>query len=86
MQTFKLDKTVGHSLKTSPEYFNAVVDGSKNFEVRKNDRNFQVGDSLILKEWDGSEYTGRIIKKEITYILDHTSGYVLEGYVVMGIK
>ncbi len=82
----ELDRTVGHSLKTLPEYFNAVVDGSKNFEVRKNDRNFQVGDSLILKEWDGDTYTGRIIKKEITYILDHTSGYVLKGYVIMGIK
>ena len=81
-----LDKSVGHSLKILPKYFNAVVSGDKTFEIRKNDRNFQIGDKLILKEWDDGGYTGKIIKKEITYILDDDSGYVLQGYVVMGIR
>lgn len=81
-----LDKAAGHSLKILPEYFNVVVSGDKTFEIRKNDRDFQVGDKLILKEYENDKYTGRIIKKEITYILDDNSGYVLEGYVVMGIK
>lgn len=81
-----IDKSVGHSLKILPKYFNAVVSGDKTFEVRKNDRNFQVGDKLILKEYEDGKYTGQIIKKEITYILDDNSGYVLQGYVVMGIK
>lgn len=81
-----LDKSVGHSLKILPEYFNAIASGRKTFEIRKHDRNYQVGDKLILKEWDGSKYTGRIIKKEIVYMLDDNSGYVLEGYVIMSIK
>ena len=81
-----LDKSVGHSLKILPKYFNDVASGYKTFEVRKNDRNFQVGDTLILKEWENGEYTGRIIKKEITYILNDSSGYVIEGYVIIGLK
>ena len=81
-----LDKSIGHSLKILPKYFNAIKSGSKTFEVRKNDRGFEVGDKLILKEWNNGKYTGRGTKKEITYILDDNSGYVLEGYVIMGIK
>lgn len=81
-----LDKSVGHSLKILPGYFEDVLSGIKTFEIRKNDRNYKVGDKLILKEWDGVRYTGRIIKKEIIYMLDDNSGYVLPGYVAMSIK
>lgn len=41
-----------HELKTLPVYFDAVKRGDKTFEVRKNDRDFQTGDVLILKEYD----------------------------------
>jgi hypothetical protein len=40
-----------HELKTWPEYFSAVWHGLKNFEVRENDRNFLVGETLELKEF-----------------------------------
>ena len=33
-----------HELKTLPEYFDAVFMGKKNFEIRKNDRDYKVGD------------------------------------------
>lgn len=41
-----------HSLKIWPQYFYRVVDGSKTFEVRDNDRGFQPGDIVELKEYD----------------------------------
>lgn len=44
-----------HHLKTKPEYFQAVINGKKPFEIRYNDRNFQVGDRVILEEYTGKE-------------------------------
>jgi len=46
-----------HVLKVVPPYFDALVDGSKAFEVRRNDRAFQCGDLLILREWHSVQPT-----------------------------
>ena len=56
--------------KILPEYFEAVYAGKKNFELRLNDFEVGEGDILILKEWDPNtkNYTGREIKKEVTYV------------------
>ena len=61
-----------HELKTSIEYFEDVWDGSKKFEIRKDDRSFHVGDRLLLREFDiigDPEYTGRTILVKVTYYL-----------------
>lgn len=74
-----------HDLKILPKYYRDIEKGLKTFEVRFNDRNFQVGDILELKEWFGGEYSGRYILADITYILDNTD-YCKEGFVILGIK
>ncbi|CCL67020.1 TPA: DUF3850 domain-containing protein [Clostridioides difficile] len=74
-----------HELKILPQYFKEVVNGNKNFEVRKNDRGFKKGDLLVLQEFDGEKYTGLETRKEITYLLDN-SNYLQDGYVVLGMK
>ncbi len=74
-----------HELKLSPKYFNDVEKGLKNFEIRKNDRDFKVGDILILKEWD-KEYTGKEIRKEVKYLFNgkENSGFGLsEDYCIL---
>lgn len=43
-----------HELKLDVKYFDDIKNGKKNFEIRKNDRNYQVGDILDLKAWDPS--------------------------------
>jgi len=40
-----------HELKVVPPYFDALVSGAKTFEVRRNDRGYQRGDLLRLREW-----------------------------------
>lgn len=76
-----------HILKTWPEYFEDVRNGVKKFEVRKNDRDYQVGDELHLKEWTPfrESFTGRGMKVKVMYILDDPQ-FVKEGFVIMGIK
>jgi len=73
-----------HELKILPQYYSAVVSGLKTFEVRYNDRDFKVGDTLILKEYNGVSYTGRKTNVVVTYIVDDPS-YCKEGYVIMSI-
>ena len=41
-----------HTLKIWPQFYHPVAFGAKTFEVRNNDRAFQKGDTVILKEWD----------------------------------
>ncbi|MDD5291016.1 MAG: DUF3850 domain-containing protein [Patescibacteria group bacterium] len=57
--------------KIWPEYFQAILDGRKNFELRLADFNIGEGDILVLQEWDPKkkEYTGRSLEKEVKYIL-----------------
>lgn len=60
-----------HDLKTWPDAFDAVLEEVKQYEVRKFDRDFQVGDYVRLLEFvpDGfTGYTGRHIMAVITYI------------------
>lgn len=74
-----------HDLKILPEYFVEVVRGNKTFEVRKDDRPFNVGDKLILHEVNCGRYTDRNIKVIITYILRNPD-YCKEGYCILGFK
>ena len=74
-----------HKLKILPEYFEAVKSGSKSFEVRKDDRGFQAGDTLFLQEFENGCYTGAGLKVFVTYVLRDTE-YCKEGYCIMGIK
>jgi hypothetical protein len=77
-----------HELKTWPEYFQEVFMDHKTFEVRKADRDFKVGDKLILKEWDNvnERFTGRQLARTITYILPGGQFGVWKGFVVMAIQ
>lgn len=40
-----------HDLKCWPEFFRALWNGSKTAEIRRNDRGYQAGDVLHMREW-----------------------------------
>lgn len=75
-----------HTLKILPEYYKAVLFGDKTFEVRKNDRDYKVGDRLYLREFDGKNYTGNVDEKTITYILPGGNYGLEKDYVILAIK
>lgn len=77
-----------HHLKTWKKYFAMVFCGSKNFEVRKNDRDFKLGDQLLLEEWDNEKevYTGRILHRRIDYILKGGQFGIEEGFCVLSLS
>jgi len=70
-----------HTLKCLPSYFQAIWDGRKTFEVRRDDRGFEAGHTLCLREYmpymdNGGvsrlpTYTGRVIMVKVTYVLWH---------------
>lgn len=77
-----------HELKTWNEYFDEVFMGHKTFEVRKADRPFAKGDTLILKEWNPKteQYTGREMARGVSYVLEGGQFGVEKGFVVMAIQ
>ncbi|MDI4571499.1 ASCH/PUA domain-containing protein [Bacillus altitudinis] len=77
-----MNETV-HDLKIMPQYLWAIKTGIKGFEIRKNDREFQVGDILRLREFKDGQYTGRLVLGRITFI---TSFEQKDDYVVLNFK
>jgi ASC-1-like (ASCH) protein len=67
---------VTHYLKLVQPYFDLVHSGKKTFELRKNDRNFQVDDEVYLREYDpkSSTYSGKEVRATITFILENYPG------------
>jgi len=81
MENEKWGEKMKHELKILPQYFCRVSDGSKTFEVRKNDRGFQQGDTVVLKEWsDEIGYTGKCLSFTIGCVLPIDSERVVFSY------
>lgn len=83
-----------HELKTWPPYFQLVVEGIKRFEIRNDDRQFNVGDILCLKEFEPDRtwaahpngvFTGRHIDVKVDYVLRDYHA-VKKGFVVMSVS
>ena len=79
-----------HKLKLNAKYYEDSERGIKTFEIRKNDRDYKIGDVLELREYIEDMrglgyYTGNVHWKIITYILDDDL-YLAPGYVCLGIS
>lgn len=78
---------VYHDLKTIQPYFNDVGRGVKNFEIRKYDRDFKVGDKIILYEYVEDKLTGAWLRRRIIYILRDAEQFgLMPGYCILGLE
>lgn len=69
--------------KILPEYFRAVRAREKNFEIRIDEDDAQVGDLLILEEWDGF-YTGNSVRRYVKYVLRNARELgLMSGYCII---
>lgn len=80
-----------HELKVAPPYIHAISSGEKKFEVRRDDRGFQRGDVLWLREYNAkkigsSRYTGNEEYVRVDWILTGGQFGIEPGYVVMSIS
>ncbi|HZS02224.1 MAG TPA: DUF3850 domain-containing protein [Chloroflexota bacterium] len=80
-----------HELKTEREPFEAVRRGRKHVELRRDDRDYQAGDLLVLREWDGElgKYTGRHCLARVTHLVragDGDFGTLAAGVVAMSLR
>lgn len=77
-----------HNLKTLPVHFKEVYAYNKTGELRFNDRDFKLGDFLILEEWDSvSLYSGRRVQAMITHVLTSEEFQGLkEGFVLLSMS
>lgn len=86
-----------HILKTYDVYWDAVESGAKTFEVRRDDRGFQKGDTIILIRMVKSvldswveDRTGdnqpKYLRRKIAYILTGGQLGIEPGYVVMALR
>lgn len=74
-----------HTLKILPQYYDAILHKEKTFELRKNDRNFQIGDTIRLRKWNGEQFFGPYLEKKIVYILKNVDG-LEPDYCILGIE
>lgn len=73
-----------HKLKLAKMFFNDMQTGRKPFDLQKNDREYQLGDVIEYREMDNGEPTGRILEKEIIYILEGFAG-LTEGWCILAL-
>jgi hypothetical protein len=61
---------IEHELKVWPRQYGAIASGEKTHEVRRFDRDFRVGDTLLLCEYapQRGEFTGRRARVRVTHI------------------
>ncbi len=85
-----------HELKTWPALYERVAEGKKRWELRRNDRGFEMGDLLWLREFDpgtGEEgdagsYTGKDLLARVDFVagnFDVPEG-LPSGFVIMDIQ
>lgn len=76
-----------HVLKADLEPFRAVWAGRKLFEFRSiRDRDFRVGDFVLLRETIGGGTTGRSVLALIPYILPAGSYGVPDGFAILSLE
>lgn len=75
-----------HNLKVDLEIFQQMEKGIRQFDIRKSDRDFQIGDTLLLHEYDFNKKmfkSGWLPRRIVCKSYD---SHLKEGYVILGLQ
>jgi hypothetical protein len=83
-----------HIVKSWAHFYDAILRGWKTHDLRKDDRDYQVGDSLQLERYDNinGRYTGEHLQARITYITNKqmpcafSSSVLPADYCILSLK
>lgn len=83
---FRAPKT--HRLKTWPSHFVDVRSRKKTFELRRNDRDFQPGDELVLVQWDPNMEceTGQMEVRAISHVFKGGRFGLANGFCILSFE
>jgi len=78
--------TTKHVLKIWPEFYREHAMGTRRFEIRKNDRGYDVGDLVVLQPYDPTN-NAYLPGPELTYRITTVSNFQQRlDYVVLGLE
>ena len=74
-----------HNLKCITHFFVQAWSGNKPWEIRKDDREFSIGDIVTLWEvdYEKREYTERCFNNIVTYKYEGVENGLQEGYCIL---
>jgi len=83
-----------HRVKSWSHFYDAIASGKKTHDLRKDDRNYMVGDTLQLDRYDNinGRYTGESLTVQVTYITNNqfpcafSSSVLPNDYCILSIK
>lgn len=76
-----------HELKVAGIHFPALRAGRKKFEYRLNDRDYKVGDYLLLRELtELMVFTGKWLLFQVEYILDDSWYSMPKNHMVLSLS
>lgn len=73
-----------HILKCWPNSFDAIKNGTKRFEWRRDDRGFEVGDVLVLRKYDPAPGPGGY--GEVGYVMQTRPGRHMSDYTELRVR
>lgn len=73
-----------HNMKSWPRFFEAIVNGEKKHDIRSKDRDFKIGDTVVLHEFDPftGQFSGRKVECRISYITSNDTPCALSSVVL----
>lgn len=74
-----------HKIKVDAEEYKLISKRIQNFEIRHADRPYRIGDTIVYREFDGFDYTGREVRRRISTVMTEMEG-LEPGYVILSLE